>query len=87
MKIRDEESSPVGSTGYQPVPLGHWPRGMEETLLLSDDAPFISASFPFRSAGCRPAQAGSLCYPFGEGTALSSFQSSGPHNTGGRYEQ
>src|SRR5437867_2234415 len=55
-------SYPKGGTGYQPVPLGHWPGGMDVTSLLSGGATFPSVSSSFRPAGCRLAQAGSLCY-------------------------
>src|SRR5262249_36168521 len=54
----------MGGTGYQPVPPGHWPGGMEVMSPASGKASVCSVSPPFRSAGCRPAQAGSLCYPF-----------------------
>src|SRR5262245_17885906 len=54
----------MGSMGYQPVPPGHWPGGTEVTPPALGEASVRSVSPPFRSAGCRPAQAGSLCYPF-----------------------
>src|ERR1041385_3848943 len=53
----------LGGTGYQPVPVRQLAERNEECArILVHPCPRV-ASPPFRPAGCRTAQAGSLCYP------------------------
>jgi len=52
----------LGGTGYQPVPSGYQPDGMIVTPLCMLTSFASNVSSPFRSAGCRPGQAGSLRY-------------------------
>ena len=56
----------MGGTGNMrnvPVPSGYQPAGMATTRYSQTTVGSDGASFPFRTAGCRPEQAGSLCYP------------------------
>lgn len=53
----------TGGTGNLPVPPDYQLGGMGKTLCWQDELPKSrTRSFPFRSAGWRPGQAGSLFY-------------------------
>src|SRR5262244_3996134 len=54
----------MGSTGYQPVPVGNLPTGREETLCRPKPRRTPATSPPFRRASGPAARAGSPCYPF-----------------------
>src|SRR5262245_17885907 len=53
----------MGSTGYQPVPVGNLPTGREGTRCGPKPPLTQAASPPFRPASGPAARAGSPCYP------------------------
>ena len=56
-------AQPSGSTGNLPVPSGDSPLGTGRRTNFSRRLFPVSATFPFRPASGRTAQASRLCYP------------------------